>query len=121
MPSRWHLYLSTRHSSPRTVVLFLQLRQRPRTPLPRPSLLSVVRFSPQISRQSYSRASKINTLEARWASSRLRRSYFFQQIWIRVLYEELCACQRAKCGGRVTCCPSRALIAPSTSLSLRSC
>src|SRR5215469_2354275 len=47
-----------------------QLRKRPRTPRPRPIVLSVVRFSPQISRQSCSRASRMSRLAARSRSWR---------------------------------------------------
>src|SRR5260370_27501010 len=108
-----------RHNSPRTVVLFLQFRHLPRTPRPRPSVLRVVRFSPQMSRQSWSNANNMSRFEARCASSRLRRSYFFQQVLMRVLYEVICSCQPAQWGGKGVSCSVWALTACLTNRTYR--
>ena len=97
MPSMWLLYLRIRQMSERIVVLLRQLRHLPRTPLPRPVVLSVFNDSPLTREHPQTVAKSKSRLAARWASSRLRASYTLQHRLISCSLIERSGSSSASC------------------------
>src|SRR5260370_22120250 len=79
MPARWHLYLRTRHNSPRICELLRQLRHFPLASRPRTVDLRDLSDSAAIKLHPWTVASNSSTLAARCAKSLFLASYLRQQ------------------------------------------